>query len=454
MIYSKLLQKYDGIDKKTKTLYKNVAMSFGVKGLAILVSLINMPIFMSYFSDDAVLGLWFTMLSMLNWILTFDLGIGNGLRNYLVIALENDDKEECGRLISSSYCSIGALMVGLSLVIFVAVPHVDWNSVCNISAEQVHPDILVQTLRILLIGILLQFLLKLINTILYAMQKSAVPNFLLLCSNTLLLLCTFVLRTDNVQQNLLRLAIAYIFTANFPMFVATVIVFRTKLRDIKIRLHDWTIRNTKQIVLLGSSFLVLQLLSMASFNTKEFYIMRFVDPAGVVPYQIYHKLFSLVSTFFVLATTPLWSAITQAYAQKDATWIKKTYKKGCLLFALFAAGSIVVILMAPLLVKIWLGAEAIEMNATYSCMFAVFNIEYMWITLHSHFENGMGRLKIQKVGYICSTLMLPVLSYLFVGYVPQWTMIVLANILALLPLCIMQPLYFRRTVQKFHTIFN
>ena len=94
------------------------------------------------------------------------------------------------------------------------------------------------------------------------------------------------------------------------------------------------------------------------------------------------------------------------------------------------------------------------MNATYSCMFAVFNIEYMWITLHSHFENGMGRLKIQKVGYICSTLMLPVLSYLFVGYVPQWTMIVLANILALLPLCIMQPLYFRRTVQKFHTIFN
>ena len=198
-----------------------------------------MPAFMEYFHDSAVLGLWFTMLSMLNWILTFDLGIGNGLRNYLAIALEKQDRLECQRLISSAYCSVGAMAVVLSI------------------------GIIVQVIRTLLVGIWIQFFLKLVNTILYAMQRSAVPNALLLFSNILLLLSTFVLNTGDTQRNLVRLANAYVLTSNLPMLVATIVVFSTSLRKIKIRLLDWKKKQTKQIVVLGCSFLLLQLLSMA-----------------------------------------------------------------------------------------------------------------------------------------------------------------------------------------------
>ena len=88
-----LVSRFRAGDPKSRELIKNIILSFGVKGLAILVSLVNMPIFMDYFEDSAVLGVWFTLLSMLNWILTFDLGIGNGLRNYLVIALEKKDEK-------------------------------------------------------------------------------------------------------------------------------------------------------------------------------------------------------------------------------------------------------------------------------------------------------------------------------------------------------------------------
>lgn len=447
IMIEEIRRKFIGVDTKTKTLYKNILLSFGVKGFAILVSLVNMPVFMGYFNDDKVLGLWFTMLSMLNWILTFDLGIGNGLRNYLVIALENDDRKECSRLISSAYCSIGVMMLFFSVITFLSVPYFNWNEICNIPVESVSFSVLVQTLRILLIGVWMQFFLKLVNTILYAMQQSAIPNLLILMSNCLLLLATFVLKTDNTEENLIRLAIAYIFTANMPMVFATFFVFKTKLKKVRVSRNDWTIMHTKQIIKLGSSFLLLQLLSMASFNTREFYIMCFVDPAGVVPYQVYHKLFSLVSTFFVLATTPLWSAITQAFAQKDVEWIKKTYKKGLLLFMLFSLGSIVVITMAPLLVKIWLGQKAIEINFSYSILFALFNIEYMWITFHSHFENGMSKLKVQKIGYVISTLLLPVLSYFMVIKSVQWISVVMANIIALLPLSIMQPLYLKKSIK-------
>lgn len=436
------------VDKKTKVLYTNVAMSLGVKGLAILVSLVNMPVFMNYFEDSAVLGLWFTLLSMLSWILNFDLGIGNGLRNYLVIALEKDDRQECKRLISSAYCSVGMLAVLLSALTVLLVPLVDWNAVCNIPRDLVAPEVLINTLQILLIGIWFQFLLKLVNTILYAMQKSAIPNFLLLISSVLLLGATFILHTEDTQQNLLRLAYAYVFTANIPMLVATVMVFSTSLKGMGVRLSCWNRNNTKQIIGLGLSFLVLQLLSMASFNTREFYIMRFVDPTGVVPYQIYHKIFSLISTFFILATTPLWSAITQAAAQKDIAWIRKTYRKGMLLFGVFTAGSMVVVALGQVLVDLWLAEKAIEMNMLYSALFAVFNIEYMWISLHCHFENGLGKLTIQKIGYTLAAMALPILGFWFTRASENWVLVLVANIIALIPLCILQPLFLRKVFRN------
>lgn len=427
-------------DNKSKVLYENVLLSLIVKGAAILVSFVNMPAFMDYFHDDTVLGLWFTVLSILNWILTFDLGIGNGLRNHLAIALEKQDYTECQRLISSAYCSVGFIAVALSIATFVFVPMADWNAICNISAEIVSNTIIVKVICTLLVGIWLQFFLKLINTILYAMQKSAVPNALLLFSNILLLVSTFLIKTDDTQRNLLRLAYAYLFTSTLPMIAATVFVFSTSLRMIKVRFVDWKKEQTKQIVILGFNFLLLQLLSMASFNTREFYIMRFVDPSGVVPYQVYQKIFSLVSTFFVLATTPLWSAITQAATQKDAIWIKKIYKKAVSLFGLFVIASIMVVAFSQWLVNFWLGNNAIKLNTCYSFVFVLLNIEYMWVNLHSQFENGLGKLSIQKIGYTIAALGIPVISLAFVHVSQQWIFILLANVLALLPLCVMQPI--------------
>lgn len=425
-------------DEKSKTLVKNIILSFGVKGLAVLVSLINMPIFMDYFEDSAILGIWFTLLSMLNWVLTFDLGIGNGLRNYLVIALENKDNNECRKLIASAYCSVSVLVVVLSLIAYFAIPQLNWNAICNVSTEMITPNALSSVIQMLAIGILIQFLLKLITSVLYAMQKPAIPNYLLLISNILLLISTFLLNTGNPQENLHRLAIAYVLTANLPMFITTIYIFSKPLKDVGIHPRLASKKHIQQIIGLGVSFLALQLLSMASFNTREFYIMRFLVPDDVVPYQVYHKLFSLVSTFFVLAMTPMWSAITLAAAQNDTKWIRNIYKQVFKLFLLFSIGSILVVASSQLLVNIWLRSKRIDMNYLYGFAFAVFNIEYMWINLHSQFENGLKRLRAQKWGYTISTLALPLLSYIFAGITGKWITIVISNIIALLPICIFQ----------------
>ena len=83
-------------------LVNNVAGTFLIKGLAMVMTLFTMPIYIRYFDNKEAVGIWFGLVSVLNWILTFDLGIGNGLRNNLVGAFAEKNDKLIKELISSA----------------------------------------------------------------------------------------------------------------------------------------------------------------------------------------------------------------------------------------------------------------------------------------------------------------------------------------------------------------
>ena len=81
-------------NENTVNVLKNIANAVVIKGGGIIVGLLTTPAYMDYFSKNEILGIWFTILSVVTWMLNFDLGIGNGLRNRLVeeFACSNDQK--------------------------------------------------------------------------------------------------------------------------------------------------------------------------------------------------------------------------------------------------------------------------------------------------------------------------------------------------------------------------
>lgn len=72
------------------------------------------------------------MLSVLSWVLTFNLGIGNGLRNYLVLVLVQKDNLRVRKYISPAYVSIVSVVIS-SLVFLILFKLFNWNVVFNIS---------------------------------------------------------------------------------------------------------------------------------------------------------------------------------------------------------------------------------------------------------------------------------------------------------------------------------
>ena len=167
-------------NENDKVVVKNIVAAFMVKGSSLILSIFTLPAYLRYFDNQVVLGLWFTILSVMSWIFSFDLGIGNGLRNKLVEAIVNNDKNGIKRYISSAYIIIAVMTLAMITVGLYIISLLNWNSIFNVNPSLISKEALLFALRCVFIGMMFQFSLNLISSVLYALQKSAINNFILL----------------------------------------------------------------------------------------------------------------------------------------------------------------------------------------------------------------------------------------------------------------------------------
>lgn len=433
-----ILIRLKSVDKKSKQLIKNVTLSFTIKGAAILVSFFTMPAYMNYFADQATLGMWFTAISMLSWILTFDLGIGNGLRNHLVKPLIENDEKEIRLNISSAYISVGIVVVILSLISFYFIPVLNWNSIFNISTNIVDRKTLTFMVKTLIIGVMIQFWLKLVTSILYALQKSALISILTLSSSLLMLLFTLLYKNSDPILNIKRISFAYVLTANIPYLIATMFLFSTRLKDCRPSLNFVQKKYVTAIIKLGGIFFYLQILTMIMFSTNEFLISLLIDPEQVVDFQVYNKLFSIISTLFNLALSPVWSAVTEACVIKDYLWVKRLYDKLNRILIFLLPLQLIVVIFMPEISKYWLGENAVTMNFMYGVVFAIYNTLFMKMSIDTSIIAGLGNLKIQSISLTITTVLKVIFSFVLIYFSKTWISIIIANILALIPYIIIE----------------
>lgn len=444
----RLLKKLHNLSDRNKIVLQNVVAAFVIKGLALVVSLFTMPAYMRFFHNETALGLWFTVLSVLNWILNFDLGIGNGLRNHLARAVAEGNFEEAKRYVSSAYISIGAVCGIAAAVLMGLFQYVNWNTVFNISESIVSSGALLITVQIVFLGIIVQLFLKLISSVLYAIQKSSVNNFLTLCTSVLTIIAVSVVPSGTNDENMIRMAMIHAVVVALPLLVATIVIFGgEKLRATAPSVKAFSRRHAKDVLSLGGIFFFVQIVYMLIMNTNEYFITLFVGNEFVVEYQIYNRLFMLGSTVFALAMTPIWSLVTKAIAEKDFEWVKRLYGKLMRLALVGIIGEFSLIPFLQTVVNIWLQEEAIQINFAYAIAFAVFGGMMILNSVLSSIANGMGILKIQAVFFGIGAVVKIPLAYILVGMLESWVGVVVANIIALGMYCVVQPTYLKKYLQ-------
>lgn len=413
-----------------------------------LVGLAAVPAYMRYFENSTVLGTWYTIQTMLQWVLMFDLGIGNGLRNELVAALVNKDDEEVSGYVSSSYRLMGAICILLAVVVSLLGAIVPWNAVLNIDHKLVSARMLSVCMTVVGIGVVLQLFLQLINGILYALQLSSVVNALGLVSNTLILVFILVMPGAGDEANLLMLGIANVACMILPPAVATVVVFRKKLLGVKVcwRSFEWVY--AKRTLSMGLVILVLQVAWMVVASTHSLLISLFRSPAEVVEYQIYYKVYYTLGSIAAIALVPIWSAVTAASAQGRYGWIISTYKR-CLLLALAVGAAC--LLSAPFVqfgFDLWLGGDSIPVNPSYVLMMSLFSVAFVLQNVNASIGNGLSYFRVQLILMGLAAMTMVPLSYALCNITDSWIGVIIATIIAILPFQIVEPIACIRHLRK------
>ena len=427
-----------------KSLTKNISGVVLLKGISMLLTFIMTPMYLDYFEDQSILGLWYTLQSILLWILTFDLGVGNGVRNRLAEAIAKGDERKEKEIISSGYIVFGIMTVVVVIALAIILPIVNWEKTLNTS---MHTDVLSKVLLITLIGIVLQFFFKIVTSILMALRKNILANSLTVITNILILLYLLAPINTGDEYKLELLAGVYTIATILPLFATTIYIFARPLKHIHPSLVYWNSSIGKEVRQVGGAFFAIQLGLLVVNSTNQFLINYLFGGAAVVEYTLYYRLYSTASMLFTLFTQPVWSEISIRYAKGDMLWVRKIYHLMLFIAVVISVGCLVVTGGLQLVFRIWLG-EGIQANRWIGLIYAVWSMVEVLTYAGTCIANGMTKLKCQMYFTIGAAVAKIPLTLLCATVLPNWIGVIVVHILVLVPLMVAQNIVLSRQLRK------
>lgn len=371
-------------------LKKQVALSYLLKGAGISISLMYVPLMLTYLSP-AQFGLWVAITAVINWLKVFDVGIGNGLRFHLASSLAVGNLEKAKELVSTTYAIIGSIFVGVWLMFLVVNPHINWQSLLN--SNLISSSEYIKIMMIAVTAIAFTFILDLVKIVYAAHGDTATGNILQLISSTLSLIGIYILSVFTIKGQL-DLAVAVVVLSPIVVYVvATLYTFGNKYASIRPSFNFVELKNSRDLFNLSAKFFVVQITATIIFASIPFIITRFYGPESVAQYHVANSIFNLPILVIGLFTAPLTPFVTREYAQKNIAWVRESLKKAIWLSVIVSFGTVFLILISPFLYKIWLGNK-IEIPFELSVFIGIYTIVNILVNPFSSFMNAIGKIDI------------------------------------------------------------
>lgn len=383
--------KYLGNDQRTRDLRINSMIMMACKGLAILINLLYVPLLIDAMSVERY-GIWLTLTSIVSWLFMFDIGIGHGVRNKVASAIANGNKVEAKSIISSGYGVLSIIVVVLVVLTCSLFPLFSWSSILNAPTE------MNQELTFLAIVVVscfcLQLLFKLVDSVLYALQKPMYASLLLLLHQALGLLLIFLMKSSGKSYSLLQYGSVISVIPIAVLFIATLIIFIFFYPNLAPSIKYISQKHIGDVLGLGLKFLFIQLTAVILFQTNTFIIAHGVNSEAVVHYNIAYKYFGVINMLFSTLTAPVWSATTDAFARKDYKWIEKTCATLNKIFNKTLIISFIMLIIAPFVYKLWLH-DSIDLRWWLMVFVLVYQLLNMKTGIYASIINGIGKIKLQ-----------------------------------------------------------
>lgn len=397
-------------DGRNKMLRKNILFSALLKAVGLLTSLLIVPVTLDYL-DNEVYGIWMTMSSILYWFSFFDVGLGNGMRNYLTQSLSCGDYKAARSYLSTTFLLLACIALGAALLCVLPLTLLDMNSVFNTAA--ISGDELRAVMIVAVSFTLILFVVKNVGYIFVALQKYAVNDLLIVAGNVAALFIIYIL-TKTTESNLLYVVLAFTAIPVLVYFIACIPIFRRYPQLLPTR-NGIDKSLGKKIVGKGLGFFFIQITScLVIYGSSNLFITQFSGPESVTTYNIAYRFFNLLAIAYTIVISPMWSAYTDAYVKGDMQWIASTFGKAIKLWLLSVVGGAVMLGCSGAFYSLWIG-DAVNIPFEVSLCVWLYISMFNFNNCVTYLLNGLNKIRVQIYTSVIVTAAYLVFIY-FIGH--------------------------------------
>ncbi len=412
-------------------------LSFGLifKILSMGLSYISIPLFLKFLGKQDY-GLWMTIFSIVSWIYTFDLGIGNGLRNKLSESFAKKDYINAKEYITTGYAILSIIAI---IILFLGLIGIKISNITRFLNINFYTESYIELVFMSIFSLtIINFIILLYKVFYFSIHNSFIGelnNFIFQIS------FIFLLYLFNYFNKISLISIAIIYPGiNLIIGIFSTINFFKKYPNLKPSLKFFKKERIKEINVLGIIFFIIQISMLIILTTDNMLITKYIGANEVTTYSIVSKLFQILLILEGLISAPMWTLFIDAYVKKDKKWIKKAFINLNLLFLLLIIGVIIMIYILPYIVKIWIGQELIYPK--YLILFwGLFILNRVYGDIYMIFINATGKIKLQMYLYLLGAILnIPLTIYFIKNLNMGSSGAIIATNICMLPLAIIMPI--------------
>lgn len=394
---------------RSAMLRRNILFSMLIKVMSVLCSLIVVPLTLNYLLPLEY-GVWLTLSSVLIWFSFFDVGLGNGLRNYLTQAISKGDYQQGNRYLSTTFCLL-CILCFIFFAIFGSLSYfLDLSELFKITMEG-GEDALRVVVLVAVLFTLMNFVVKNVGVVFMSLQKYAYNDLLVFLGHAVALAVIWIL-TKCTDGSLLYVTIAFTASPVLVFILAGVFLF-IKYPQLKISPRKVDFSLTRLLMGKGLSFFVIQVTScLVIFGSSNLFITHYCGPETVTEYNIAYKLFNVITLGFTILISPLWSAYTDAYVKSDYAWIRKMFNRSLVWWCLTLMGAGFLLIASPVIYAIWI-KDAVTVPFVLSAAVCIYLCLFNFNNCVTYLLNGLNIVRVQLITSVLVTLLYFVLVYIF-----------------------------------------
>lgn len=363
------------------------ASMLGARGFALVASFVSIAIASRSLSPDAF-GLWSILSSFAFFAATFDLGLGQGMRNRLaaLAARPGAEDEEQDLFFSVLYGLALVAVVAIAAIVILGrvVPWTSWLGAEHSELADVVP--LVATIVAALF--VLNIPLNLNGPGFLAYQEAHRRSAFDVLQATFLLVAVVTLAGNTSFVSFIA---SYYGLYDLVALVGLAFFIRSRGWSWpRVRLAN-VLAMVRPLLVSSLRFWLLGISALLVFTTDPIIAARVLGLAEAGEFSVVQKMFTVLITIHFTVLTPLWSAYTHAAENGDWPWIDQAIKRSLTATVLLVGlGAALLVLFSRPILKLWVGQEIEDLSlvlalAVWASTFAIANC-------YSVVLNGLNRI--------------------------------------------------------------